>query len=180
MKIILKNVRGSYVSLQKPRKATDSTEAGKYGLQMIIDKNDPQLEELKKAIESVAKQAFGEKIKLTMLKTPIRDGDTERDESDYTGMHFMNANSARKPQVVNKYNKPAEDRDFEEMGFSGCYFHISLNVYSFKVEGNKGVALGLNNVMLRKEGEPMDGTTKAVDDFAAFADEDTGEEFDFV
>lgn len=171
-KLILQNVRCSYVFIEEPRKNKEKPDESNYGIQVLIPKKSPIVKKIKALQEKVAKEKFGDKVKLGMLKLPLRDGDEERDTPEYEGHYFLNANSARKPGIVNRTNKPATESDMEEYGFSGCYFHVSVNFYGFKVEGNKGVAVGLNNVMLRKAGERLDGGESATDAFEEFADDD--------
>jgi hypothetical protein len=50
--------------------------------------------------------------------------------------------------------------------YSGCYVVASLNLYPFMKDGNKGVACGLNHVMLISDGDLMGGRTRPQDDFA--------------
>lgn len=169
-KIILQNVRCSYVFLTEPRKGEDG-EQGKYSVQVLIPKNDPQVKKLKKAIESAAQDKFGAKVKMGTLKLPLRDGDEEREGEEYEGMYFLNANSARKPGIVNRNNEPADIDDIEEYCYSGAFFHASINLYGFDFNGKKGIAAGLNNVMLRKKGERLDGSASASSEFADFAEE---------
>lgn len=58
----------------------------------------------------------------------LAPGDTERDDEDYKGHYFINANSTTPPQIVDKYVKPILDRN--EI-YSGCYARVSLNRPSF-------------------------------------------------
>jgi len=179
-KLILQNVRCSYVFIDEPRKDKEKPDQkGKYSIQVLIPKDDPQVKKIKSTMVAVAKEKFGDTVKLGMLKLPLRDGDEERDSAEYEGMYFLNANGAKKPGVVTRSNKPATEEDIEEMGYSGCYFHVSINMYGFKVDGNKGVACGLNNIMLRKTGERLDGSEAATDTFADLADEDDDLDEDF-
>ncbi|MDE5754800.1 MAG: DUF2815 family protein, partial [Oscillospiraceae bacterium] len=48
----------------------------------------------------------------------------------------------------------------------------SLTFYAFNKNGNKGIACGLNNLEKIREGEPLDGHTRAEDDFADDDDDD--------
>lgn len=171
-KIILQNVRGSYVYVTAPRKKDDGTD-GKYGVQILLPKDDPQAVKLNKLVKKVLIEAVGEDAakKLGKFKLPIRDGDDERDGEEYEGVYFMNANASRKPGIVNKNGEPADQDDIEEYCYSGAYFHVSVNVYHFKATdgGKPGIALGLNNVMLRKKGERLDGSVSATSEFEDFA-----------
>lgn len=164
MKKIIQNVRCSYVFLNEPREGMDGGDP-KYSVQILIPKDDPQLPEIRTMIKQVALEKFGDKIKPAKLKLPLRDGDSERDDSEYGGMLFMNANSTRKPGIVNKQNEPADPDDMSEHCYSGAYFHVSVNFYPFSNSGNKGVAVGLNNVMLRGGGERLDGRKAAAEEF---------------
>ena len=184
-KIILQNVRCSYVYVAQPRKNKEDGSSGGYGIQILLPKSDPQLKKLNSLVKKVLAEAKGEDAlkKMGMYKLPVRDGDEERDGEEYEGMMFMNANSGKKPGIVNKNNEPADQDDIEEYCYSGAYFHVSVNVYFFKAKdgGKPGVALGLNNVMFRKKGDRLDGSVNATSEFADFADDsdDFGDDDDF-
>ena len=53
-----------------------------------------------------------------------------------------------------------------------CYGRASITFYAFNSNGNKGIACGLNNLQKIRDGEPLDGHTRAEDDFADFDDDD--------
>lgn len=172
-KIILQNVRGSYVFVNERRKK-ENGEDGSYSIQVIIPKDDPQIKRLKKLIDEALVNKFGAEAtkKRGKYKLPLRDGDEERDGEEYEGMYFMNINSSKKkPGIVNRNNEPADEDDIEEYCYSGAYFHVSANVYAFdgKDGGKPGIAMGLNNVMLRKKGERLDGSVAATSEFSDFA-----------
>lgn len=184
-KVILQDVRGSFVFVTEPRKEEDGSD-GKYGVQILLPKDDPQVKKLKKAIKQALVEKHGENAanRLAKYKLPLRDGDEERnedgDQPEYEGMYFMNANSARKPGIVNRNNEPADPIDLEEYCYSGAYFHVSVSVYGYdSVNGSKpGVALGLNNIMLRKKGERLDGSVSATSEFSDYASDDMDDDFD--
>ena len=179
MKIILEDVRLFYVNATQRRKS-DNGEEGKFGVQVVIPKDHPQIKKLKKIQDKVMKEGHGEKIKKAMVKLPLRDGDEERDEEEYQGMYFFNANSDRKPGIVNKRGEIADPDDLEEYCYSGAFFNVSVNIYSYKYDGKKGVAAGLNNLMLLRKGERMDGSVNASEDFKGYAsdDDDLDDDFD--
>ena len=56
-KMIVKNVIGVYPFLTEPRKNQDGS-LGKYSLCCILKKDDPQIEQIKRAIVTVAKEKF--------------------------------------------------------------------------------------------------------------------------
>lgn len=174
-KVIIQNVRCSYVFLREPRKAKDEKGRDTYSIQLIIPKDHPQIGQIKNAIKVVAEENFKGK-KLTMLKHPLRDGDKERDTPEYENTYFINANGGRKPGIVNRNNEPADNDDLDELCYSGAYFHVSVNFYAFDTDGNKGIAAGLNNVMLVKKGDRLDGMTAATEEFKDFATDDFADE----
>lgn len=186
-KIILQNVRCSYVYVAQQRKDKEDGTPGGYGIQVLLPKDDPQLKKLEKLVKKVLVEAVGETAakKTGKFKLPVRDGDDERDGEEYENMMFMNVNLSakrkKKPGIANKNGETADQDDIEEYCFSGAYFHVSMDVYYFKaIDGGKpGIGLGLNNVMLRKKGDRLDGTVDATSEFADFADDEDGEEEDF-
>ena len=103
------------------------------------------------------------------LKLPLRDGDLEREDDAYKGCWFINANSKTAPQVVDRHVQPIIDRS--EI-YSGVYARVSISLYAFSVNGNKGVACGLGNIQKIRDGEPLGGHTNASNDFDAVDDGD--------
>lgn len=179
-KMILQNVRGSFVFVNQPRKKENGEDGG-YGIQVLIPKNDPQIKRFEKLVDQALEEKHGSAAlsKKARYKLPLRDGDTERDGEEYEGMYFFNANAGRKPGIVNRNNEPADQDDIDEYCYSGAYFHVSVNIYGFDAKdgGKPGVAVGLNNIMLRKKGERLDGSVAATSEFADFAEE-SDDDFD--
>jgi hypothetical protein len=107
---------------------------------------------------------------LSSLKTPLRDGDAERpDDPAYADAYFINANSATAPGIVDASCDPILDRS--EV-YSGVYGRASVNFYAFNSNGNRGIAVGLNNLQKLRDGEPLGGKSRAEDDFATDNDDD--------
>ena len=124
---------------------------------------------IKAALEE-GKAKFGGKIPVT-YKNPLRDGDAERpDDENYENSYFINANSARKPGLVDENLDPIIDKDDF---YSGCFGRASINFYAFNVSGNKGVAAGLNNLQKLEDGVRLSGGgASAEEDFGADNDDD--------
>lgn len=147
-KVITGKVRFSYANVFEPTAMQDG-QTPKYNVSIIISKSDTKtVEAIKKAIEA-AKEAGKSKIadkngKIPVnLKTPLRDGDEERpDDPAYENSYFINANSERKPGIVDRDLNPIMSRDDF---YSGCYGRASINFYAFNVN-SKGIACGLNNL----------------------------------
>lgn len=169
--LVTGKVRLSYEHLWEPVAIKDGEP--RYSVSLIIPKSDTKTV---KAIQDAVEQAkqdgkakFGGKIPAN-LKLPLRDGDIERPEDEaYANSYFINCNSKDKPQIVDRNVQPIIDRS--EV-YSGCYARVSISIYPFNTNGNRGVACGLGNVQKIADGEPLGGRTRAEDDFEAYEDED--------
>lgn len=172
MKVITgPDTRWSYANVHEPKSINGGTP--KYSVSLIIPKSDAKtVAKIQAAIEAAYKEGES-KLKgngrtvpaLSVLKTPLRDGDTERpDDEAYADCYFINANSAAAPGIVDADRQPIIDRS--EV-YSGVYGRASINFYAFNSNGNKGIACGLNNLQKIKDGEPLGGKSRAEDDFEA-------------
>ena len=164
-KLVTGKVRLSYVNV------FEMNDKGKYSVAILIPKTDKAtIDKVKAAIEAVkadAKSAttWGSKF-LASFKTPLRDGDTDRDvekSPEYKGCYFINCNSGQKPGVVDAQLNAILDKS--EV-YSGCYGRVSINLYPFNVDGNKGIAAGLNNLQKLADGDALSGRSRAEDDFS--------------
>lgn len=170
-KVVTGKVRFSYANVWEPKSINGGEE--KYSVSLIIPKSDKKtIKAIEKAIDA-AKTAgvskFGGKIP-SVLKMPLRDGDTDREEDEnYADSYFINANCKTKPGIVDRKGQPIIDStEF----YSGCYGRASITFYAFNSNGNKGIACGLNNLMKMEDGEPLGGRSRAEDDFADFIEDD--------
>lgn len=84
-------------------------------------------------------------------------------------LYFINANSGTAPGIVDADCNPILDRN--EM-YSGVKGRASINIYAYNVNGNRGIACGLNNLQKISDGTPLGGKSRAADDFATEDDED--------
>lgn len=170
------DTRWSFTNVWEPKSINGSTP--KYSVSLIIPKSDTKtVAKIKAAIEA-AYQEGQAKLKgngrsvppLAAIKTPLRDGDTERpDDETYANSYFINANSATAPGIVDANCSPILERS--EV-YSGVYGRASISFYAFNSNGNKGIACGLNNLQKIRDGEPLGGRSRAEDDFATDDDDD--------
>ena len=170
------NTRWSYVNAWEAKSINGG--APKFSVSLIIPKSDTKtIEKIQAAIQAAYEEGQG-KLKgngksvpaLSVLKTPLRDGDAERpDDEAYVDAYFINANSATAPGIVDADRNPILDRS--EV-YSGVYGRASINFYAFNSNGNKGIACGLNNLQKIRDGEPLGGKSRVEDDFATEDDED--------
>ena len=166
-KVVTGKVRFCYVNVFEPT-AMNEGDTPKYNICILIPKNDTKtVDKINKAIEA-AKQAGKAKIadkngKIpSTLKLPLRDGDDERsDDPAFENCYFINANSSRKPSIVDRDLNPIMEK---EEFYSGCYGRASINFYAFNVS-SKGIAAGLNNLQKLEDGEMLAGGSTAEEDF---------------
>ena len=170
------DTRWSYANVWDPKSINGG--APKYSVSLIIPKSDKvTIQKIKAAIQSAYEEGES-KLKgsgksvpsLSVIKTPLRDGDLERpDDEAYKNAYFVNANSATAPGIVDADRQQIIDRS--EV-YSGVYGRASINFYAFNSNGNKGIACGLNNLQKIKDGEPLGGKASAESDFATDDDDD--------
>lgn len=171
-----KDTRWSYANVWEAKSINGSTP--KFSVSLIIPKSDTvTVQKIKKAIEAAYKEGEA-KLKgnsktlppINAIKTPLRDGDIERpDDPAYANSYFINANSATAPGIVDADCNPILNRS--EV-YSGVYGRASINFYAFNSNGNRGVAVGLNNLQKIRDGEPLGSRVSAEDDFATSDDND--------
>ena len=168
--------RWSYANVWDPKSINGG--APKYSVSLIIPKSDTKTVEKINAAIQAAYEEGQSKLKgngksvpaLSIIKTPLRDGDLERpDDEAYKNSYFINANSANAPGIVDADRIPILERS--EV-YSGVYGRASINLYAFNTNGNKGIACGLNNLQKISDGEPLGGRSRAEDDFATDDEDD--------
>ena len=170
------DTRWSYANVWDPKSINGGTP--KYSISLIIPKSDKvTIQKIKAAIQAAYEEGES-KLKgngksvpsLSVIKTPLRDGDLERpDDEAYKNAYFVNANSATAPGIVDADRQQIIDRS--EV-YSGVYGRASINFYAFNSNGNKGIACGLNNLQKIRDGEPLGGKASAESDFATDDDDD--------
>lgn len=153
----------------------------KFSASFLIDKKDT------KTIEDVQKHIERAKAKGVATiwngKTPpfryepLRDGDAElasgeKEDPIYKGKYFLNTSSDKAPGVVGSDAKPLLDQN---KLYAGCIVRGDINPFPYKNSGNCGIGWGLNNVMLVRDGDRLDGRVNAEDAFAGFAAEPSDE-----
>lgn len=173
-KVVTGKVRFCYANVFTAR-AMNENEEPRYSVCIVIDKNDKAtLEKISAAIEAAKvigkSKLAGKNGKLpSVIKTALRDGDIDRpDDEAFAGKMFLNANSTRRPQVVDASLNPILDQD---EFYSGCYGRVSITFYAYDFNGNRGIACGLNNIQKLEDGERLAGGSTAEQDFGEAEDD---------
>ena len=170
-KVVFGPCRLSYTHLFKPYVPAGETK-GKYMTNVLIPKQDNESIEAKKTIKFIQQAIEEAKKEGTISKwggkepkkldLPLRDGD-EKDDDVYEDTFYLNAKCATSPGILAPDKTPLLDED--EM-YSGVYAAVSVTFYPYDVNGNRGVACGLNNVWKIMDGERLGGRSSAESDFA--------------
>ena len=160
--------RLSYTHLFSKYSPDGDPDNGKYMTNVLIPKDEKEtVKALKDAIESAKKAGIVSKWggkEPKKLDLPLRDGDTDKEDDDvYADHFFINAKATTRPGVVDKQRSPIMD---EDEVYSGMWAVVSVTFFPYDVSGNRGVAVGLNNVMKFKDGERLGGRSSAESDFA--------------
>ena len=68
---------------------------------------------------------------------------------------------------MDENRKPIIDSD---TFYSGCYGHVHVNLFPYNTAGNRGIGVGLNNLMKSADGDRLDGRKSAEDAFAEYGE----------
>ena len=98
------------------------------------------------------------------------DGDTEKDDENYEGCYFLNANASesRRPKIIDRACNDVLDQD--EV-YSGCYTKVKIGLFSYSASGNKGIGAGLEVIQKVRDGERLSGGN-STDGFEVLSDDD--------
>ena len=170
--LIIGPCRLSYTHLFTKYAPDGDTDNGKYMTNVLIPKSEKEtVKAIQAAIEAVKKAGIVSKWsgkEPKKLDLPLRDGD-EKDDDVYEGHYYVNAKCNTRPGIIGKNKAPIVDED--EI-YSGVWAVVSITLFPYDVSGNKGIAVGLNNVMKFKDDESLGGRSSAESDFAEIDMED--------
>ncbi len=168
----------SYPALFEPKE--NQSGVLKYSCSLLIDKkNKAGVDAINAAIEKAKQKGKETKWnnKIPPFRyDPIRDGDAElasgeKTDKIYEGKFFVNCSSDDAPGVVGPDAKPLMDQGSL---YAGCIVRADINPFPYKNSGNCGIGWGLNNMMLVRDGNRLDGKQNAEDAFSAFAGPEDG------
>lgn len=170
-KVVTGEARLSYSHLTKPY-ANQPNQEPKFSTTLLIPKSDiATKQKIDAAINAAIQQGVTDKwngVRPPMVAIPIHDGDGTRPSDgmpfgeECKGHWVMTASSKQRPEIVDLNLQPILN---ETEIYSGMYARVSINFFSYAVQGKKGIGCGLNNVQKLRDGEPLGGRTNASDDF---------------
>lgn len=166
--------RFSYAYLFEPRK-DENGENAKYSMCVLIPKTDTATINMVKDVIEAAKvkgknSKWGGKVP-GRLGNPLRDGDEEDKGEEFEGMMFFNCSAKQKPGVrILEGGQIVEALDESDV-YAGAWGAITINAFPYDSNGNKGIGIGLNNVIKTRDDERLAGGSTAEQDFADMADD---------
>jgi hypothetical protein len=151
-----------------------------YDIQFIIPKTQREdVRALLVAIKKVGEAKWGANWK--KVRTPLRDGDAEKDEltedgstkgakyPERLGCYFLNARSTKPVGVYDRQRSPITNPDDL---YGGCKGKIAVTFYPYSTSGNHGIGVGLNGVQKIADGEPFGGGRPSVESMFDMLDDD--------
>lgn len=125
--------------------------SAKYSLTLIIPKSDAKtIDSINAAFANVSE--LNQKVFLGKSLVPfgLQDGDLKTDNANFVDCYYLNTSSSEKPGIV--------DRDLNPLIgindlYDGCYGRASITFFAYSLNGNAGIAVGLNNVQKLKDAE---------------------------
>lgn len=168
MKLTIKNVRISFPAIFQPEAVGDGEPA--YGAKFIVPPDHPQVAEIRKAIDAVAKAQWNDKAPsiLTLLKNekkvawvegPYRNKDGEAYEG-FEGMFHLSSRSAKtRPTAFNNANQPITEAD--GLIYSGAYVDAAVEIYAQDNKWGRRINCGLRGVRFVNHGDSFGGGAPA-------------------
>lgn len=116
----------------------------------------------------------------TGYRMPFRKGEEKSDQyPDSFEDHFIfiNAKTESAPGIADGRDGRDAQGNWPEVedradAYSGCYVRATVQFYGYDVSGNKGVGVGLGNILIIKDGERLGGGVSAKNDFKDIDDDE--------
>ncbi len=134
----LSNVRLSFANIWEKTtpKGAENSEP-KYGLTVLIKKDDPQIKMLLEAIEQIkAEHAPFPASKWTEIC--LFDGDTSSKAEDSEGTRYSGYEGHYALRLKNKKRFPVVDKDLSQLAeedgriYSGCFVNVAFSLFGYK------------------------------------------------
>jgi hypothetical protein len=150
---------------------------------MILIPKEMDILDIQQACLKLLEDKWADKVEAMMkmpapnnLKWPFRtdnvkqDGSPRYDQEKYKC--FFTCWSESPPGLVERYagqdGKPKKIlAPSADLLYPGCFVNVSVNPFVFDQTGNRGIALGLQNVQMWDKGERLDNRVAAEDQFQA-------------
>ena len=160
-KIVLKRLRASY-----PKLFERDTMSGKYGCDLLIRKDDPQLDAFKRVCDLVAKDCKGCNPKKAIKMELLTDGAEKSEElSGYFIIKAKTNQDSIRNNVFRRTEMGLVQVEDDGSFYGGCNCEASVSVHWYDFEGKVGLHVLLNGICQTDGGEPFGSDGSAKSDF---------------
>jgi hypothetical protein len=154
--------RVSFPELYQPKAAAPNA-TPKFSLLLMFKLDDMSEDEknllnaMKKAANDACVAEFGINIGKEYRGEPIASPfkkSEKKPEYMPPGYIYVRLSGKKKPGVLDQA-KQAIPEHAENGIYGGCWAHVSYGVYTYDINGNRGVAFGLNSIQKLRDDEPF-------------------------
>jgi hypothetical protein len=168
-RILLKDARLAFPNLFEPTTVNGEGKP-RYSATLIIPADHPQLEEIKKKIDAVAKEKWREKAPALLSglyktgKVALHDGDEKAQYDGFPGNMFITAAAQENaaPTVIDRDRTPLSQRSGRP--YAGCFVNASLELWVQDNAYGKRVNCTLRGVQFYRDGDSFSAGRPAESD----------------
>ena len=182
-RILLKDVRLAFPNLFEPTTVNGEGKP-RYTAAFILPAEHPQLDEIRKKIEAVAREKWKDKAAgiLTSLyktgKVALHDGDEKAQYDGFAGNLFIAASAQENaaPTVIDRDRSPLTQRSGRP--YPGCYVNASLEFWAQDNAYGKRINAQLRGVQFLRDGDSFSaGRPASSDEFEDVSEGADAEDF---
>lgn len=171
---IIKRARIAFPDLFKAKEYEAGDGKPRFGCQLLLPKDDPQIEIIKGIAQKLFKEAFpkgkeGEIHFNAVMADPkakcINDGDTKVYDG-YAGNFYITAHRREQdgPPLVKTRDMKSDIREEDGIIYSGCYVNAKVNFWVQDNKNGKGLRCGLEVIQFVEDGEAFSSAAPATTD----------------
>jgi len=178
-RILLKNVRLAFPNLFEPSSVNGEGKP-RFSATLILDADDPQIEEIRTRQLAVARDKWREKAGQILKglekqdRMALHDGDTKSRYDGFDGKFYISASTPenRPPMVVDRDRTPLSARSGRP--YAGCYVNASVELWVQDNQYGQRVNAQLRGIQFFADGESFGGggSQASVDEFEEYEVDD--------
>lgn len=157
-RIMLKDVRLAFPKLFRAEQVNGQGDP-KFGATLIIAPDHPQLEELRKIQDAVAKDKWKEKAAGIVKaldkqdRLAVHDGDIKSQYDGFPGNFYVSANAQESapPTVVDQARNPLKENSGKP--YAGCFVNASIEIWAQDNKFGQRVNTTLRGVQFLRDGD---------------------------
>lgn len=175
-RIMLKDVRLAFPKLFKAEQVNGQGDP-KFGATLILGPDHPQLDELRKIQDAVAKDKWKDKaagiVKVLdkQDRLAVHDGDIKSQYDGFPGHFYLSANAqeSAKPTVVDQARNPLAENSGKP--YAGCYVNASIEIWAQDNKFGQRINTTLRGIQFLRDGDAFSaGRPADADEFEEVTD----------